>query len=166
MCKSSASLAALSPPPSHSSSGLGEGSGRSRASPWVREGSLTPWSQASPVPSRESTRPLPLAVLPWAPPHARTVAHLCVLFAHCQEKPLCLLPLPVSSAPARGPRPSWGAPARPPPRLCPAWGSASSTASLPLSFPPLLSLLSPPSSCVEVRSTLSVLRVSGSEPAS
>ena len=160
MCKSSASLQALSPPPSHSSSGLREGSGRSRASPWVREGPLTSWSQASPVPSRESTRPLPLAVLPWAPLRAQTVAHLCVLFAHCQEKRLCLLLLPVSSAPAWGPCPSWGAP-----RPDPARGSASSTASLPLSFPPLLSLLSPPSSCVEVTSAHSVLRVSGSEPA-
>ena len=117
---------------------------------------LTRWSQASLVPSRESTRPLLLVVLPWAPPRARTVAHLCVLFARCQEKPLCLLLLPVSSAPAWGPHPSWGAPAPAPASALPEV-SASSTATLPLSFPPLLSFLSPPSSCVEVMSALSVL---------
>ena len=92
-------------------------------------------------------------MLPWALPRARTVAHLCVLFACCQEKPLCLLLLPVSSAPARGPRPSWGAP--PPTPTLPGV-STSSTATLPLSFPPLLSLLSLPSSCVEVTSAHSV----------
>ena len=164
MCKSSASLQALSPHSSHSSSGLGKGSGRSRASPWVREGPSDPLVPGQPGPQQRKHQAPPAGGAALGPALCTTVAHLCVLFARCQEKPLCLLLLPVSSAPAWGPHPSWGAPAPAPASALPGV-IASSTATLPRSFPPLLSLLSPPASCVEVTSTRSVLRVLGSEPA-
>ena len=46
---------------------------------------LTRWSQASLVPSRESTRPLPLVVLPWAPPCAQPWP-TCVFSLHAARR--------------------------------------------------------------------------------
>ena len=145
VCDSSASLQALSPPPSHSSSGLGEGSRRDLGS-WSSEtepgqplGQGRPFWPVGPQPAPSPARKSLLGVLPWARPGEGLWPTCAVFFARCQERPLCLLLLPVSSAPASEPRPSWGAPAP-----TPAWPgvSPSSTATLSLNFPPLLCLSS------------------------